>query len=124
MIPDYPEFSKLTIELRKQLHPLFQNLQNGISEFTFANLYLFRGTHNYRISKLKDSLFLIAGSDSGSPFFMLPFGLPDKELLDELFHKFTSMKCVSEGQASKLVDRGYPVVADYDNFDYLYLREE
>lgn len=124
MIPDYPEFSNLTIELRKELHPLFQNLQDGISEFTFANLYLFRETHSYRISKLAGPLFVIVGSDSGSPFFMLPFGLPEKELLDELFHKFASMKCVSEGQASKLIDRGYPVVEDRDNFDYLYMRED
>jgi len=124
MIPDYPKFSNLTIELRKELHPLFQNLQNGISEFTFANLYLFRETHSYRISKLRDPLFLVVGRDSGSQFFMLPFGLPEKELLDELFHNFTSMKCVSEGLADKLTRRGYAVVEDRNNFDYLYLREE
>src|SRR3990167_88789 len=105
MIPDYPEFSKLTIELRKELHPLFQNLQNGISEFTFANLYLFRDVHKYQIAKLKNGLFLIIGDDKRDSFFMLPFGLPEKELLDELFHNFTSMKCVSEGLADKLTDR-------------------
>ena len=124
MIPDYPKFSNLTIELRKELHPLFKNLQDRISEFTFANLYLFRETHSYRISKLKDSLFLIAGSDRGSPFFMLPFGLLEKDFSDELFREFASMKCVSVIQTSVLAGMGYFVAEDRNNFDYLYMREE
>lgn len=124
MIPDYPEFSNLSIDLRREIHPFFRNLKYGISEFTFANIYLFRNAHNYRITRLKDALFLIIGSDNGGSFFMLPFALPEKELLDELFHKFTSMKCVSEGLISKLTGMGYSVAEDRDNFDYLYLREE
>src|SRR3972149_7419745 len=124
MIPDYPEVSNLSIELRRELHPFFKSLKNGISEFTFANLYLFRDVHKYQIAKLKNGLFLIIGDDKRDSFFMLPFGLPEKELLDELFHNFTSMKCVSEGLADKLTRRGYAVVEDRNNFDYLYLREE
>lgn len=124
MIPDYPEFSNISIELLRVIHPFFRNLKHGISEFTFANIYLFRNAHNYRIARLKDALFLIIGSDKGDAFFMLPFGLPEKGFLGELFHKFTSMKCVSEGFTSKLTGMGYSVVEDRDNFDYLYLREE
>lgn len=124
MIPDYPDFSDLSMEFRPVLHPLFKGLGDGISEFTFANIYLFRETHNYRISRLGKSLFLITGSDQGSPFFMLPFGFPEKGLMDELFQKFISMKCVSESQASEFTGMGYIVTEDRDNFDYLYLREE
>jgi len=124
MIPIYPELSPVHIDLRPELHPLFQGLKDGISEFTFANIYLFRDTHKYQISQLKSGLFLIIGRDNGKSFFMLPFGLPEKDFLDELFQKFVSMKCVSEKQASKLADMGYFVVEDRNNFDYLYLREE
>ncbi len=55
---------------------------------------------------------------------MLPFGLPERKLLDELFYKFNSMKCVSEIQASRLTEMWYLVKEDRDNFDYIYLREE
>src|SRR3989337_4299972 len=124
MIPDYPKFSHINIELRRELHPFFKSLKHGISEFTFANIYLFREAHKYQIAKLKNGLFVIIGNDKKDSFFMLPFGLPEKELLDELFHNFTSMKCVAEGLVYKLTRRGYAVVEDRNNFDYLYLREE
>src|SRR3989304_4350044 len=58
MIPDYPEVSNLSIELRRELHPFFKSLKNGLSELTFANLYLFRDVHKYQIAKLKNGLFL------------------------------------------------------------------
>ena len=123
-IPVYPEFSSIIMELRTELHPLFKDLKEGISEFTFANIYLFRETHSYSISRLPDNIYLIAGKDMEASFFMLPFGFPGKDLLDELFRKFISMKCVSEGQAAMLGNMGYAVSEDRDNFDYLYLRED
>lgn len=124
MVLSFPSFSDLTLDMRPELHPLFKGLKEGISEFTFANLYLFRETHNYQISRLSDGLYIFSGRDQEVSFFMLPFGLPERTLLDELFYKFNSMKCVSEGQAAKLSEMGYMVKEDRDNFDYLYLREE
>lgn len=124
MIPLYPEFSNIYIGLRNELHVLFKGLKEGISEFTFANIYLFRDAHKYQISKLAQGIFLITGEDNGASFFMLPFGLPEKRILDELFYTFTSMKCVSESQVPVLTNMGYYVTEDRDNFDYLYLRED
>lgn len=106
------------------MHPLFQKLPDGISEFTFANIYLFRNIHHYRITRLPDDLFAITGKDDDKPFFMLPFGLPDKSLLEELFSKFVSMKCVSEQQSNVLAQMGYYVEEDRDNFDYIYSRAD
>ena len=124
MMPVYPKLSAFHMQLWEELHPLFKTLKDGISEFTFANLYLFRETHKYEISRLEKNLFVVAGSDKGNSFFMLPFGIPDKDILDELFNKFVSMKCVPEKQAQELVRRGYLVKEDRGNFDYLYSREE
>lgn len=124
MIHIYPDSSPIRLEFRSELHPLFKNLKEGISEFTFANIYLFREAHKYQISRLREGMFLISGSDEGAPFFMLPFGFPERKVLDELFQRFISMKCVSEGQAPELIGMGYIVTEDRDNFDYLYLREE
>lgn len=124
MIHIYPDSSPIRMEFRSELHPLFKNLKEGISEFTFANIYLFRETHNYQISRLGDGLFLITGIDHGSPFYMLPFGFPEKGLMDELFQKFVAMKCVSDSQVPELTGMGYIVTEDRDNFDYVYLRED
>lgn len=123
-IPAYPESAELTLGIRHELHPLFKKLTSGVSEFTFASIYLFRGAHNYRVSALGGGLYIITGRDGETPFFMLPFGLPDAEVLRGLFEKHSSMKCVTEEQAPYLTEAGYAVSEDRDNFDYLYEREE
>jgi len=41
MIPKYPQPTEITAYLRPLLHPFFQTLKEGISEFGFANIYLF-----------------------------------------------------------------------------------
>ena len=159
MIPIYPEFVDIHIGLREILHPMFQRLPVGISEFTFANLYLFQKPHNYKISRLnpnsvarlnpnnikydslsKDSasedgleILVIIGEDRSKKgdtlkcnkekFFMLPFGIPQKQILDQLFDEHLTLKCASESQADFFLNLGYDVFEDRDNFDYIYKRE-
>ena len=112
------------MDLRDALYPEFQKLNNGISEFTFANIYLFRHDHAYRLSRLDDEFLLISGKDGEETFFMLPFGLPNEDALKELFSRFGTMKGVSGSQAKVLSENGYKIIEDRDNFDYLYSREE
>ncbi|MFQ5736152.1 MAG: DUF2156 domain-containing protein [Thermodesulfobacteriota bacterium] len=126
-IPEYPDTAGITIEARPMLHPMFRERRDGVSEFTFANIYLFRATHGYRLSQLRDGPVVITGSDEGQggrSFFMLPFGLPSPESLRGLFEAFSFMKCVTEAQAAVLSGAGYRVEEDRDNFDYLYARED
>ena len=123
-VPQYPLAEEVTLAHRPLLHPMFQRLAEGISEFTFANIYLFRAGHNYRLSRLDDGLLVLLGRDDGQPFFMSPFALPDKARLDTLMADYSRMKCVSSSQKSELEAMGYHVSADRDNFDYLYLRHE
>lgn len=124
MLPIYPETTELTLDLRPLLHPLFQELSEGISEFTFANLYLFRQTHHYTLAALADTTMVVLGRDNHTPFFMLPFGFPEQPLLARLFRDRGMMKCASKGQAAFLEKMGYRVQADRDNFDYLYRRQD
>ena len=123
MIPRYPEMTEIKLALRPVLHSRFQQLANGISEHTFANLYLFRQAHRYRVSLLPGELPVISGRDGDDPFFMLPFGFPERELLDQLFADFTTMKCVSVSRAEQLARLGFEIFEDRDNFDYLYSRQ-
>jgi len=124
MIPNYPQSIEITMDLREVLHPLFQTLKEGISEFAFASIYLFRDVYHYHFSKLDDHLFVITGNDDSQPFFMLPFGFPEKLQLHELFENHSYMKAATENQAQELADQGYIATEDRDNFDYLYSREE
>lgn len=124
MIPQFPDFAEISLDIRDILHPRFQSLPDGISEFTFANIYLFRNVHHYRVSCLPDDLFIIIGRDDQSPFFMLPFGLPDESTIKHLFSQYKTIKAVSQSQAEPLTQLGCSVREDRDNFDYLYARED
>jgi len=123
-IPEFPECAPVSLEMRPILHPLFKALSPEISEFSFANLYLFRGVHRYAMTIAGDGLIAITGIDSGAPFFMLPFGLPREALLKRLFQRFGRMKAATAPQAGELQRLGYEISEDRDNFDYLYSREE
>ncbi len=123
MIEEYPEFSSIVLEQRPLLHPRLRELPEGMSELTFAGLYLFRETHHYRMSRIGEDILVIVGRDV-EPFFMLPFGLPPEEVLNSLFDRYGTMKAVSRAEADQLTQMGYRVWEDRDNFDYLYEREE
>ena len=124
VIPEYPDSVAVSMALRPLLHPMFQTLPDGISEFTFANIYLFREAHEYSITRLPDGNLIILGRDKGHPFFMSPFNLPEKPLLDHLMANHERMKCASIRQKDALLAMGLVVTEDRDNFDYLYLRQE
>ena len=124
MIASYPASTEVSLSLRPMLHPLFQEISSGISEFTFADIYLFRHTHTYSLTTLVDGTIAILGVDKGTSFFMLPFGLPDVGALALLFADRGMMKCVSESQKELLEQLGYTIMEDRDNFDYLYLRHD
>jgi uncharacterized protein len=123
MIKEYPEFSPLALEQRPWLHPRFQHLAEGMSELTFAGLYLFRDVHHYQLARVGDDVLIIAGRDV-EPFFIVPFELPPGDILDSLFHRYRTMKAVSGPQAERLAQRGCHIWEDRDNFDYLYAREK
>ena len=120
-IANYPSFSEFSLPQRDVLQGRFRSLPEGISEFTFPGMYLFRDVHQYAVSRLGEEHFVMSGRDT-EPFFMLPFGWPEESLLDELFARFGVMKCVSAAQAESLSHMGYRVWEDRDNFDYLYRR--
>jgi hypothetical protein len=122
MIEEYPEFSPLSLEQRPVLHPRFQGLTDGMSELTFAGIYLFREAHHYQISRVGEEVVVIAGRDA-EPFFILPFAFPPADVLKSLFDRYGAMKAVSQSQAEQLSERGYRVWEDRDNFDYLYDRQ-
>lgn len=125
LIPSYPEFTDITLEMRPVLHPWLSGLETGVSECSFAELYLFRGIYGYRVSALPGTgSYVFSGADGEGGFFMLFSGLPEGDVLDDLFARFGSMRAATAAQASELESRGLRAEEDRDNFDYLYRRDE
>ncbi len=126
-VTQYPKTTQLTLDLQDLLYKMFYHLTTGISEFTFAGLYLFRNKYKYSFSETPDHKLLIFGEEYGSPFCMFPFGFPDEEILDDILKKYHYFKAVSEMDIKKnrifLEQKGLHILEDRDNFDYLYKRD-
>ncbi len=127
-IPHYPEFARISLPMIDRMYPAFNLLKDGISEFTFANLYLFRHAYDYKAARLPDDGLVLSGTKEGKTFFYLPCCIPSIKLFDELMLSHDYMKHLSESQAAQhrieLEARGYIVQEDRDNFDYLYFRKD
>ncbi|HPR63105.1 MAG TPA: DUF2156 domain-containing protein [Thermoanaerobaculia bacterium] len=116
--------SPITFEDREFLHPVLRSLPEGISEFSFANIYLFREKYGYQWSMSEDGVLLFTGIDSSGPFCMLPLALPSEKKIHELLSRYRMIKCVNESQAEDLKELGFSIIDDRDNYDYLYSRND
>jgi hypothetical protein len=140
-VPCYPDFVPLDITLKDILRPRLSLTFDGVSEFTFAGLYLFRKKYNYRISREvthdvsdngSDGGFIISGEQcsegSRKTFFMTPCTAPHWEILESLFKTHDYWKNISETVLNpvkeKLQERGIIFEEDRNNFDYLYCRND
>ena len=132
-IPSYPEFAPVDIDLKDSLHPRLSLTADGVSEFTFSGLYLFRQRYQYRVSRGPDGGFIISGQQPavtgpGKKFFMTPCGAPDRDTLESLFETHDYWKNISSSVLASSADQlqhwGIAVNEDRDNFDYLYFRSD
>ena len=136
-IPCYPDYVPLNLEHREILHPRLSLTADGVSEFTFAGLYLFRDRYNYRVSRISiDGGFIISGEqpehsshgDRKKTFFMTPCEAPNWDILVSLFETHDYWKNISESVLSpvqkEFEERGIVFLEDRNNFDYLYYRKD
>lgn len=126
-IPDFPSLTPITAFMHNELYPFLNNLSDGISEFTFLNLYLHQKKYGYEISKLVNTTYVLVGSDKKGTFFCIIGGLPEKKQLCTLLEKYGRWKHISqsvyESCINCLEEMGYVPEDDRDSADYLYLRE-
>ena len=134
-VPSYPEFAFLSLEHKSDMHPQLSLTPDGVSEFTFAGLYLFRKRYQYRVSWLDGKTFIISGTqppknpgDKEKKFFMTPCAAPGRGVLGELFKTHDYWKNISDmvliPTRQRLEEWGLSFEEDRDNFDYLYLRAD
>ncbi len=60
-VQQYPQFHELNFEMKDELTQALWKKNNGISELTFANLYLFRDTYKYMVTKIDDDRYIYSG---------------------------------------------------------------
>ncbi len=128
VISDYPVFSPLSQEMADELHAFFDGLHDGISEFTFSGLFLFRMHYNYEIARAGENVYVIRGEHNKKRFFLIPGAIPRKEVVDELFDVWGYWKNIgksaAEGQKALFDEWKIDVRENRDNSDYLYMRSD
>ncbi len=126
-IPVYPEFAPISLEMAREISPHLVQLPDGVSEFSFAGLYLFRYRYDYRVSMCGDSL-IISGTLGGTRFFITPCCYTTIETIRQLFRDHDEWKLISpaflEKNRDAIMGAGLDVEPDRDNFDYLYARSD
>jgi len=117
------------------MHPKLSLTPDGVSEFTFAGLYLFRERYQYRITRLEDKTFIISGiqpphasGEEEKRFFMTPCAAPGRGILEKLFKTHDYWKNIPESilipETEHFKEWGIEIEEDRNNFDYLYLRTD
>ena len=94
IIPEFPEFASVSASMYKELYPFLNNLPDGVSEFTFLNLYLYRAKYDYRISRLPqtaETTFIVNGRDKYGTFFFVIGDLPSNEQIEALLCRKTGI---------------------------------
>ena len=134
-IPSFPEFTPITIEHKNEMHAKLSLTPDGVSEFTFGGIYLFRKRYRYLVSGLKDKTLIISGiqpphknEEKSKKFFMTPCAAPGRGVLEELFETHDYWKNIPESilipQRAHFEEWGIQTAEDRDNFDYLYNRND
>lgn len=126
-IPAYPDFAPISLEMAREISPHLVQLPDGVSEYSFAGLYLFRYRYDYRVS-IKDGLLVVSGVDGGRRFFLTPCCKTSIESIRELFHDHDEWKLISPAflalNREAIEGAGLTVEPDRDNFDYVYLKSD
>lgn len=125
-IPPYPSSRQIGLHDKSHLDVLFLQMQPRVSELTFANLYLFRHAHHYRLTLVGDSLVVLGTGYDGEEYFLSPLDGDIKNALNILFSRGHVLYGVGEDFAAAFLSglEGLVSSEDRDAFDYLYNRSD
>jgi hypothetical protein len=127
-LPVFPAFAPLSLDLQADMEASLSAAGDGVSEFTFGGLYLFRKRYHYRVSAIPGKTIVISGEHDGHRFFSCPLDAPSAQELRVLFAEHDYWKNISDSVLEKnrgfLESQGITVEEDRNNFDYLYHRSD
>ena len=113
----------LSLEHQALVTKLCTDLSLLLSEYNFANLYLFRKTHEYRLIETMGSHFCIYGTSQSGHTFLMPLFHPKSwdsciELAGE--YNVDYLFPIAETWALEAASQGHFLSFSEDDSDYLY----
>ena len=115
--------SPFSLDQQALIGRLCSSLGVQLSEYTFANLYLFRNIHQYRLVEIAPTQFGICGfSYEGTPYFM-PLFCPDRwdaciKIAQSL--NAESIFPIPESWFEPIQAQGYSLAISENDSDYLF----
>lgn len=125
-IPIFPEFRPIRLDDRALLLEYLKLAQPQISEYTFANLYVWRKSDHAMFSRRGDVLLAkVVKAPDAREVLLPPLGSEDieqisKELIRDAGKEKPPFYGISKDQGEALAKTGFSVKLDKDNSDYVY----
>ena len=133
-IPIFPDFRPIELEDRATFDAIIKKYQPEVSEWTFTNLFIWRGYYGFQWSIYRDWLMVISPDAKEGIYAMEPVGpSPRKEpataLLEWLWRERKAadprIERADKLLASELKDLdNFTIEEAREHFDYVYLRED
>lgn len=124
-IPQYPGSRGIMLEDKPLLDRLFSEMQPRVSELTFANLYLFRKAHDYRLTRVGEAVLALGRGYDGAPYFLPPFGGDIAAAASKLLDDGVTLYGADDAFLERHLAAGtFEAEPDRNNFDYLHVKEE
>ena len=136
-IPKFPEYTPLKLEHKDILDKYFEANTYGISDLTFAMLFVWRKSYQARISVWKDCLSIVIEHPEIGLYSLVPLvtpGTPVKNdingYISDVFNYFSKFDkkyhlcAVPEILVPSIKADEFNVREDPGNFDYVYLAED
>ena len=116
----------LGLEHRNELSELIRGMNSCISEYSFANLYLFRKQHDYRITRQGEHFFVQGVTYDGLHYLMpfSPISTINAKLLAELAGEGFAFFPVAKKDLIYFDEKLFEWSFNKDDSDYIYTREK
>jgi len=116
------KIEKLNLQFQTILEKKMECLKLPFSEYSFANLYLFRHLHNYEVLTVEKEIFIRGITRDHIPFIMLTSQPKDisKNLLDQAKQNVQMIFPVSEEWKSQLTHLCMQASYKEEDSDYIY----
>lgn len=112
----------LTLDDRTLLSPRLKSLNIHLSEYSFANLFLFRKKHHYKVVQLEGEIF-VQGFTYDGVEILIPTSIPELDRSKKLIEKGFTFYPIPEQWLDRFPKECLFINREEDN-DYLFQREK
>ncbi len=133
-IPPFPDFKPIELQDRDRINNIIKAYQPEVSEWTFTNLFIWRGHYGFLWSVYKDWLMVVCPGAKDGLYAMEPVGPSSRrDAATVLLEWLKNEKKVADPRIERADRRLASELEDLDNisiaearehFDYVYLRQD